>query len=346
MKIGTSFVNLDAGHQFVHRRKTQASLNVWVGPRPGAATAARGQEPPRSALGHRAPAPRQATTEARPCGSSAADVEPIRPATWILKALTEMLTGRPVETFDPRALQPRTGPAPAGGDVRRPPADNDAPAGFGIEYQRVDRREERETLEFSASGRVTTADGREIGFELGLRLERRFVSESSTSLRAGDAVMKDPLVINFDGRGAALDGDRIEFDIDADGDEDSIARLAAGSGYLVLDGNGNGRVDDGSELFGPASGDGLAELARHDDDGNGWIDGADAVFERLSVWRSGAMLQGLADSGVGALYLGSVATPFRLTDAGNGTLGEIRDSGIYLSEDGRAGALQQIDVAV
>ena len=46
-----------------------------------------------------------------------------------------------------------------------------------------------------------------------------------------------------------------KFDLDADGREDEISMLGKGSGFLALDKNGNGKIDDGSELFGTKSGD-------------------------------------------------------------------------------------------
>jgi hypothetical protein len=113
----------------------------------------------------------------------------------------------------------------------------------------------------------------------------------------------------------------------------------------VFDRNGNGTVDDGSELFGPASGDGFAELAGYDSDGNGWIDEADPVFARLRLWSSPqASLQPLLDAGVGAIGLAAVATPFRLQADGQ-NLGELRSSGIWLGEQGSVGTVHQIDVA-
>jgi hypothetical protein len=42
-----------------------------------------------------------------------------------------------------------------------------------------------------------------------------------------------------------------------------------------------GRIDSGSELFGPATGSGFGELAALDGDGNGWIDENDDAFARL-----------------------------------------------------------------
>ena len=83
---------------------------------------------------------------------------------------------------------------------------------------------------------------------------------------------------------ANLTDQKFFFDIDADGKKDEISELAAGSGYLALDHNNDGKINDGSELFGPESGDGFADLAEYDDDGNGWIDENDAVWKKLKIW--------------------------------------------------------------
>ena len=56
------------------------------------------------------------------------------------------------------------------------------------------------------------------------------------------------------------------FDLDADGKEEEISVLN-GSGYLALDKNGDGTINDGSELFGTRNGDGFADLAQYDEDG-------------------------------------------------------------------------------
>jgi hypothetical protein len=136
------------------------------------------------------------------------------------------------------------------------------------------------------------------------------------------------------------------FDLDSDGTADSIATLAQSSGYLVLDRDGNGAATNGSELFGPGSGDGYADLAVYDLDRNGWIDGADAVFAQLSIWSpaQGDGLISLADAGVGAISLARTATPFSLTDGATGKLGQIAETGLFLYEDGRVGTMQRIDL--
>lgn len=352
MKVSEFTVQLAAAHSAERRSDVRESLRAWVGDR-RPDFEGRAREPgggavpvaPRIALSDRA-----RTAQAAEAAPAAGEDDAQPPATEdiamsVLRALTEMLTGRKVKVFDPRELHAGRNRGGDAGD-RAQPAPTAERAGFGIEYDRVERIAEREQMSFQASGTVRTAAGTEIRFDLSMSLKREFVAESRVSLRAGDAVMKDPLVLNFDGQGARLDGERMSFDIDADGQADQIARLAAGSGYLVLDRNRNGTVDDGGELFGPSTGDGFRELARYDGDGNGWIDEADPVFDQLSVWRPGGGLQRLGAAGVGALYLGQVATPYALNDAGNDKLGALRASGIFVSEDGSAGVVQQVDLAV
>ena len=162
--------------------------------------------------------------------------------------------------------------------------------------------------------------------------------------------LRDPLVINFDGKAAQLSGERFEFDLDADGTVERIPGLAAGSAWLAFDRNADGCINDGSELFGTRSGNGFADLACLDDDGNRWLDEADAAFGKLRLWEqdeTGAgTLSTLGEKGVGAIYLGSVQTPFALTDAENEKRGYIRASGVYLREDGGVGSVQQVDLAV
>ena len=154
----------------------------------------------------------------------------------------------------------------------------------------------------------------------------------------------------FDGNAVELTQRDFHFDIDADGRLDQIAFVGEGSGLLALDRNRDGRINDGSELFGAISGDGFGELAGYDQDRNGWIDEADSIYDRLRVWtRDGAgeeRLMALGKAGVGAIYLGNLSTPFQLKDEENELLGQVRSSGLYLEESGAAGTIQQIDLVV
>ena len=205
---------------------------------------------------------------------------------------------------------------------------------------------EHEATGFAASGTVRTADGRNIDFTMGLAMCRDYSCER-TVRQSGSIELRDPLLLNFDGRAAELTEQRFAFDLDADGRDEQIPGLAAGSAWLAFDRNADGRINNGSELFGTRSGNGFADLACLDDDGNGWVDEADSVFSSLCLWRPGEdTLDTLAQRDVGALYLGSTETPFALTDTENARLGYVRASGVYLREDGGVGAMQQVDLAV
>ncbi|WP_404401481.1 Ig-like domain-containing protein [Pelagibacterium halotolerans] len=89
----------------------------------------------------------------------------------------------------------------------------------------------------------------------------------------------------------------ILFDLDNDGTLNQISWLSGGDGLLVLDKNGNGSIDNGSELFGPTErysdgsriNEGYIELSAYDLNGDKVIDQNDSIFEDLQVWVDGNM---------------------------------------------------------
>ncbi|MGJ8687268.1 MAG: hypothetical protein ACSHWQ_07295, partial [Spongiibacteraceae bacterium] len=267
----------------------------------------------------------------------------------LLKLLVEQFTHRKVEVFRPAELATEN---PAVSDIpdTSPASDSGERVGWGLRYDYYESHYESENTSFSATAKVLTTDGRELDITLELNMSREFYSSTSVQLRAGDA-LKDPLVVNFAAPAAALTQNRFSFDIDADGQDDQIAFVGPGSGFLALDKNGNGMVDNGRELFGALSGNGFADLAKHDQDGNGWIDESDAIYEHLRIWSRDAdgndRLVALSSKDVGAIYLGHVGTEFKLADHNNVQQGQIRDSGIFLRDgSGGSGTVQQIDIVV
>ena len=234
----------------------------------------------------------------------------------------------------------------AGGDALPVLTENPGrPVGELVWGRRITEKvSESEATTVCGNGQVRTCDGREIDFAFNVAMRRDYsreaVSEEGSLVR-----LRDPLVLSFDGKACELTGERLAFDLDADGSPEQIPGLAAGSCFLVFDRNGNGRADDGNELFGVKSGNGFADLAKLDDDGNGWIDEGDAAFGKLALW-SGDYWNSLSGHGVGALFTGSVVAPFALKDADNQLLGQIRAAGVYLQESGKAGLMQQVDLAV
>ena len=226
--------------------------------------------------------------------------------------------------------------------------------GSGTTWQRVTATSgfvsESESTTFASSGMVKTQDGRSIDFNIEVSMSRAFTSQINT-LTTQNYIKTDPLVINLDTDIGSVTDQKFLFDLDSDGDEEEISFAGKGSGFLALDRNGDGRIGDGSELFGTKSGDGFKDLAAFDEDGNGWIDENDSIYSKLKVWTKDEAgndyLINLKDADVGAIYLDNADTQFSLKDGNNRLNGEIKKTGIYLHEStGAAGTLNHIDLAV
>ncbi len=136
----------------------------------------------------------------------------------------------------------------------------------------------------------------------------------------------DPLVLDLDGDGietrSATAG--ASFDHDRSGFAEQSGWAGADDGLLVWDRNGDGRINDGSELFGDQTRlqdgtratDGFAALGEWDANADGRVDANDPAWANLRVWRdadgdgvsSSAEIAGLADAGITALDTGFTAT--------------------------------------
>jgi len=209
--------------------------------------------------------------------------------------------------------------------------------------------EEIEETSFSVEGCVRTADGQEYSINVNVGMTRSFMEYYREEISVVQyQKIYDPLVINLEAGSARLSDQKILFDIDSDGTKENLHRLEKGSGYLALDKNGNGIIDDGSELFGTKSGDGFGDLARYDEDGDGWIDEDDAIWDKLRIWCQNedgtGTLYSFKEKNVGAICLQNTQTQFSLTNAENAEKGYIRSSGVFLFEDGRAGTVQHLDL--
>ena len=239
---------------------------------------------------------------------------------------------------------------------------------------------ETESTTFSGTGTAVTADGRNLRFNVDFTMSRSFMEEYQiSSYEAYPYVFTDPLVINLDSNPVEISDQSFCFDLNCDGDKEEIAQLGSGSGYLSLDKNGDGIINDGSELFGAKTGDGFRELAAYDKDNNGWIDEADDIYSSLKVWKKDEngndILLSLKEADVGAIYLGKTATDFTVynddvsdmdSDSGSYSVSNVADdsdsvintssgsynrrpvarvrsSGIFLHEDGRSGVMHQMD---
>jgi soluble cytochrome b562 len=223
------------------------------------------------------------------------------------------------------------------------------PQSWNISYSRQESYSETEQMTFNAGGIVQTADGRQINFSLDMMMSREYMAEQNIDLNL-TGVRADNIIVNLGLPASELAaGTSFSFG-PADSSGDSVSYLSLGGGVLSLDLNGDGLVNDMSEIVGAGSDNGFAALAAYDEDGNGWIDEADSVFSSLGLYdqasEMGGSLTGLKEAGVGAIYLGSVESPYTMMNDTNTVAGSIERSGVYLAEDGTPGTVQQLSVIV
>jgi hypothetical protein len=259
----------------------------------------------------------------------------------ILKLLVQKLAGKDIEWFDKDEFTAANSAAKT-----TPTTQNDDTQQGPIQVIVEELHHEHQANSLKMAGKITTAAGRDISFEFKLNFEQSF-TEYQRSIETIN--MKDPLIISFTNKPVKLGESTHQFDIDADGNKDTLTQLEKGYGYLAFDRNNNGKIDDGQELFGALSGNGFSELTQYDKDGNGFIDENDVIFDSLKIWvknSSEDRLVSLDDLNIGAIATQSVNSPLNIRNENSELKGAIRQSGFYLKNDGEAGLIQQIDFVV
>lgn len=354
MKIESSSITMQSRHSYVEEYSKEEALQFWVG-QPGQDNQTNSRQGSLSGVTLEISEQAKALFEQSKSINKAAADEDIfglsdndKLKITLLEKLLEAITGKKLRfhVLDKLSLSEDSGSLKAAvqAGATGPPRK-----GWGLRYDFHESYYEKETLSFSSGGVIKTADGREISFSAQLNMSREFMARTDISIKAGDAAI-DPLVINFDGGAPGLSGGKYSFDLDCDGKEDQISFVRPGSGFLSLDQNGDGTINDGGELFGPNTGNGFDELAEYDQDGNGWIDENDPVFDKLRIWTKDEagndVLFALGQKGIGAIYLGNVDTAFSLKDAANNTQAQMAGTGIFVKEDGSVGLVQQLDLVI
>lgn len=136
-----------------------------------------------------------------------------------------------------------------------------------------------------------------IGGEIGESLLGDTISDTVTSHFNSATIAKrtDPLTLDLDGDGIETVGTsaNIMFDVDADGVKTVTGWIKTDDGLLVRDLNGNGVIDNGSELFGDSTimsngetaKDGFDALSELDSNHDGKISNLDTQFSGLRIWR-------------------------------------------------------------
>jgi hypothetical protein len=198
-----------------------------------------------------------------------------------------------------------------------------------------------QSVEASFAGAVQLDDGSSQSFAFSFSMQESY---ASFSIRQ-ETVLKDPLVLSTTGQSFQWTGASQSFDFFSNGTSAALPTLASGQYYLSYDRNQDGRITEGKELFGPRTGSGFTELAALDEDQDGFVDSSDSAWQQLSIWRPGEALQSLTQAGIGAISAQSVATSFGLYD-GDALMARIQRSGIFLTEQGGVGLMQQVDLNI
>jgi hypothetical protein len=136
-----------------------------------------------------------------------------------------------------------------------------------------------------------------------------------------------PIAIDLNGDGihTIARGDMHgSFDLLGTGKAIQSGWLSKADGFLAIDSNSNGSIDNISELFGgTGKGSGFAKLASYDSNADGVVNASDAHFASLLIWQDAnsngktdaGELISLAAAGVTGLNVGYTELPF--LDANN-----------------------------
>ncbi|PUE67570.1 hypothetical protein [Arcobacter lacus] len=222
-----------------------------------------------------------------------------------------------------------------------------------IVFETTEEYYAKQSIDFSAKVKFNTPN-KSYEMNLDISFSKEFYESTNTRIVIGDEAFIDPLIINFGediNPFENISSLKFAFDLNSDEQAEMIPYLKSGAGYLALDKNNNGTIDNGSELFGPQTNDGFKELAKYDNDKNGFIDEADEVFNKLKIWsidESGnSSLISLLDANVGAIYLGDIQSGFVYKDSIFNTQAIQKSNGIFIKEDGSGlGVVNSIDIVV
>ena len=170
--------------------------------------------------------------------------------------------------------------------------------------------------------------------------------QSLSNAQADARMYSTPLVLDLNGNGietlSASNG--VLFDLNGTGNAQQWGWVGGGDGLLALDRNGDGSINNGSELFGAGfvmndgkrAADGFAALASLDSNSDHMLQASDEQFYQLRVWvdanhdgkTDAGELKSLADLGIIELNLNAAQT----SEVNNGNYVGLLSS--YTTSDG------------
>ena len=125
-----------------------------------------------------------------------------------------------------------------------------------------------------------------------------------------------PMAIDLDGEGIEtidIGKSQVYFDVDNDGFREQTGWISKNEAILAIDKNGNGKIDNQSEMFGSTDSTGFEDLKAVDSNGDGIINSQDTDFNKIRLWQdlneNGITEEGelktLTEAGIQSIYTNS-----------------------------------------
>ena len=184
---------------------------------------------------------------------------------------------------------------------------------------------------------------------MGTRTEHNEIKPTSESHQS-------PLVLDLDGDGIVethKENSTVYFDHDNNGLAESTGWVGADDGLLVRDLNGNGQIDNGTELFGNNSvlssgataANGFEALADLDSNQDGVFNSSDSAWNEVKVWKdangNGRVDEGelltLEQAGVSGINL-----EYQASDLSDENGNAHKQTGSFIKTDGTTGSVHDV----
>ena len=187
-----------------------------------------------------------------------------------------------------------------------------------------------------------------------------YVKEStlllSNQIKPTSESHQSPLVLDLDGDGIVethKENSTVYFDHDNNGLAESTGWVGADDGLLVRDLNGNGQIDNGTELFGNNSvlssgataANGFEALADLDSNQDGVFNSSDSAWNEVKVWKdangNGRVDEGelltLEQAGVSGINL-----EYQASDLSDENGNAHKQTGSFIKTDGTTGSVHDV----
>ena len=158
--------------------------------------------------------------------------------------------------------------------------------------------------------------GSEIGDQLGRQAVDWLANTWLTDIFGDLVTRRDPLILDLSATSSGVSFtsfalSNVHFDLDSDGFAERTGWINSTSGFVVMDRNGNGTIDNGTEMFGDNFQNGFTAIGALDSNSDGEISNLDTDFANLRIWQDlnldgvsqASELKTLVDAGVVSIGL-------------------------------------------